>query len=1066
MTVGAGVVARTRLLPRLDAAVTHRLTTVVADAGFGKSELLRQWLANRHVDAARLVRPAQRDVSGIASALVAVLRERAPEDAARLALVVGARQSTSDQDRADALAGMLCSALQSLPAFHVLVVIDDAHLMTDTAARFVESLLRQSPTTLHLLLLSRQDPGFSVDRLPDPVQRFDGTDLGFDDVELTQLMVQIVGDDEHAAAVQSLLGRWPAAVRLAAEALSRVAPDRRTAELLRIKTEGDHGLLSLAHEVFGNESPRNRRFAQVVAPYDGFTVELAQKLGCDDAAATVDELLSRGILTPVGEEDHHQFYAFPKLMREFVRATLQLDAEERPGLVRVAGEYFEEHGQLEGALRCAVDQADSPWIARLLRTHGRALIDGGRDARVAMALSMVADADRDARIDEVQGALHDARGDHVRALHFYGRAADAQPEVSPWLAYRIGFLQYVRGDLDAALEAFRSARPGAETPEQALLQAWQATVHWARGQLDQGWAAAEPALALATRLDDPQALAAAHTVTAMLCAHKGDRDGNKTHYDLALAHAERAGDVMQVVRIRNNRGSRLLEEAELDAALAELEVAIELAEASGLRFYLSLALANRGELRFHQGQYDAAVADLEAARDLDRAAGTPSTSSALVHLGHVYRHRGYANQARLAYEEALEAGRNSGDVNLIVPALCGVAQLVTESDPVLAKHLADEALSYDPGLGRVVALTTAAWVALAAGRSEEAYGYATEALTEAVARRDRLGQAEALHLAVLSDPEQPADDPRLDQAAALVEQIGAPVWRARVRLEQARRLPAAEALVLVEEVNQLATMLGARNLADRAAAVARSLDVSGRVPPVELITLGGFRVRRAGRILSLSDWPDEASPALLKRLTSVPSLTWPRAALARSLWPGGTATDDQLDAAIAGAQRALDPTGEHEFVRVQGDQVSLVNADVDVHTFLVDSAAGLMSASGRDVLRRAESRYSGDYLEEHPGEPWAITLREEARARYVEVARALATTSLREGEHDAAARYSRRILERDPYDEGAHLSLVAALAGAGRTQEARSCYATYVARSDELGLEAIPWAMVSETVAA
>ncbi len=1065
MTVGAGVVARARLLPRLDAAVTHRLTTVVADAGFGKSELLDQWLAARQPDAARLVRPAQRDVAGIASALVGVLRERAPEDAARLALVVGARQSSADQDRADALAGMLCSALQGLPTLHVLVVVDDAHLMTDTASRFVESLLRQSPPTLHLLLLSRHDPGFAVDRLPDPVQRFDGTDLGLDDDELALLLVQVVGDDEHAAAVRSLLGRWPAAVRLAAEALSRVSPDRRTAELLRIKTEGDHGLLALANEVFSNESPRNRRLAQVVAPYDGFTVELAQKLGCDDAAATVEELLSRGILNPVGDEDH-QFYGFPKLMREFVRATLQLDPDERPGLVRVAGEYFEEHGQFEGALRCAVDQQDSAWVARLLRAHGRLLIERGRDARVALALGLVAEHDRDAALDEVQGALHDARGDHVHALHFYGRAADAQPEISPWLAYRIGFLQYVRGDLDAALDAFRAAHPGAETADQALLQAWQATVHWARGQIDEGWAVAAPALELATRLDDPQALAAAHTVMAMLCAHRGDREGNKEHYDRALVQAERAGDVMQVVRIRNNRGSRLLEEAELDAALAELEVAIELAEASGLRFYLSLALANRGELRFQQGQYDAAVADLEAARDLDRAAGTPSTSSALVHLGHVYRHRGYANQARLAYEEALEAGRNSGDVNLIVPALCGVAQLLTESDPELARHLADEALSYDPGLGRVVALTTAAWVGLADGRTEEAYRWACEAVDEAVGRRDRLGQAEAFLLAVLTDPSAPAHDDRLDLAAALVEQIGAPVWRARIRLEQARRLPPAEALVLVEEVGQLAAMLGARNLADRASALARSLDVGDRVPPVELITLGGFRVRRAGRTVSLSDWPDEASPALLKRLTSVPSLTWTRPALQRSLWPGGTATEEQLDAAIAGAQRALDPSGEHEFLRVHGDQVSLVNADVDVHAFLTESASGLMSASGRDVLRRAESRYSGDYLEEHPGETWAVTLREEARGRYVEVCRALAGTALRDGEHDAAARYSRRILERDPYDEGAHLALVAALAGSGRSQEARSCYATYVARSDELGLEAIPWAMVSETVAA
>jgi DNA-binding SARP family transcriptional activator len=45
-----------------------------------------------------------------------------------------------------------------------------------------------------------------------------------------------------------------------------------------------------------------------------------------------------------------------------------------------------------------------------------------------------------------------------------------------------------------------------------------------------------------------------------------------------------------------------------------------------------------------------------------------------------------------------------------------------------------------------------------------------------------------------------------------------------------------------------------------------------------------------------------------------------------------------------------------------------------------------------------------------------------------------------------------RILERDPFDEAAHLELVSMLIQAARLGEARRAYRTYVARMRELGV--------------
>ena len=1064
MVDGGVVVARERLVERLHAAVTHRLTVVVADPGFGKTELLEQWLAARHEDAAVLVRPEQRDVSGIAAGLAAALRTHHPEGTARLGLAVSGRPSEPE-----ALAGVLCDELAARPTVHLLLVLDNAHLLAEPAQRFLESLIRQSPSTLHVLLLTRQELRFSVDRLPDPVQRFDGTDLGFDDAEMSTLMRRVVGDDQHAAAVRAFLGRWPAAVRMAAEKLAQVPPDRRTSELLRLKTHGERGLLELAQEVIGAEPEANRRLAQVLAPFDAFTPDLAEELGCEGAREAIEELVSRGIMMPVGV-DEVPYYTFPRLLREFVRATLPLDAAERPGLVCRAGGWFQRNGQPEAALRCAMDQNDSIWVAELLRAHGRELIERGKDERIERALALVRPEDRDADVDEVEGALHDARGDHVQALHWYRLATERRGWASPWLAYRIGFLHYFRGNLGEALAALRSATPEPGSAEDAVLKAWQATVLWAQGEPEDAQPLASEALRIAQDIEDPRALAAAHTITAMLHGHRGERRDSGEHYDLALHNAERSGDVLQVVRIRNNRAAARLEESDLDAALPEAEVAIELAQATGVQFYLSAALTNRGEIRFHQGQYDAAMADLEKARELDRAAGI-SSSATRIYLGHVYRHRGYANAARIAYEQVLAVGRSTGDATLIVPALCGLAQLLADTEPGHARELVTEALSYDSGVNNVGVLTAAGWVAHAHSSWAEASRYADLAREEAASRHDRLGEAEALHLLAVSDPVLREDDPRLARAAQLLEEVRAPVWLARVRLEQARRMPAERGLAVVEEVNRLAAALGARSLADRAAALARDLDTSDRVAHVEVLTLGGFRVRRSGKALGPAEWPEESALALLKRLTSVPSLSWTRAALQRSLWPGMPMDESQplLDKAVDQLRATLDPSrdfGLEHFVVFRGDALALRSVEVDVHAFMSESTLGLASPAEHDLLRRAEARYAGDYLEEHPGASWAAMLREEARARYVEVARSLALIAVREGEYEAAARYSRRILERDPYHEGAHLSLIAALDASGRTQEARSCYATYAMRLDDLGLEAVPWDLVAETVVA
>jgi DNA-binding SARP family transcriptional activator len=163
----------------------------------------------------------------------------------------------------------------------------------------------------------------------------------------------------------------------------------------------------------------------------------------------------------------------------------------------------------------------------------------------------------------------------------------------------------------------------------------------------------------------------------------------------------------------------------------------------------------------------------------------------------------------------------------------------------------------------------------------------------------------------------------------------------------------------------------------------------------------------------------------------------------------------------------LDPEkrfAQEHFVAADAGAVWLQaeNVPVDLERFLALAEEGLalVRAEVADAWQRlaeAEAAYTGDFLEEDAYEDWAIALREEVRATYVEVARALAERASERGDADAAARFYRRVLERDRYDEPAHLALVGVLTSAGRHGEARRCFRTYCARMDEIGVESVPF---------
>jgi ATP/maltotriose-dependent transcriptional regulator MalT/DNA-binding SARP family transcriptional activator len=1064
---------RERLLTLLDAAHAKRLTTVVAGAGFGKSTLLAAWAADVNC-AWYSASPDDASLAAFARGVADALRLRVPalpvDAAAAVTATAGPGAEQDEATRARGFAATVCETLQSELRRDLVLVLEDVHETNGAAGamQVIESLCRQAPERLHLVVTSRSELPFPIERLRGQghVRELSAAELAFDVDETRELLATLAGAEDADAAVElhAATGGWPAAVRLAVEALRGVAPQDRAAALARIRRPGGPLLAYLAAEVFANEPPAVEALVRTVAPLDRFTAELCEALGASGAEEILHSLARRGLAVELHGHTTGWF-AFGSPVREFALARRADDGDTHR--VRLeAARWFEAHGEPEEALRCLAAAGEHRDLARLLATEGPSLLASGSVDAVLDALALLPPALRSPSVEQLAGEAFQVRGDWDEALRCFDRAAGEAERLPPGLAWRMGLLHHLGGRLEEAIASYDRAADEGEPRDVALLLAWRGSAYWLRGDAEACRRDASRAFAIASAADDPRSLAAAHTVLAMLAALEGDRGANDAHYLRALDYAQQAGDVLQLIRVRTNRGSRHLEEGAYDEAISELDLALGLADLAGFAAFRALALTNRGEALARLGRFEEAVADLEASRELYQRLGSRMVSYPLEKLGDVYRTRGESALARAAFAEAVVQSDAAGDVQGLVPALCGLARVVVSDEPEEADRLVARALSFGPGMDTARALLAAGWVALARGRRELALEHAASAAGEAGVRRDRNALAESLELRALATSDRSHAADWLDEAAAIWRDLGNPAGQARAELETA--LLTGDACAASAAETRLRA-IGARGYRSAVSLLARREDA----PPVVVQSLGRFRVFRKGEPVPLAAWQSRKARELVKMLVGRRGRPTPRDALMEALWPDQSPDrlGNRLSVLLSTVRSVLDPEKRYDpehFVAADRNAVWL-DADhlsLDVAEFLAaagDALALRRTGDGRahERLVAAEALYTGDFLEEDAYEDWAIGLREESRAVYTHVVRALADDAMRTGDTDAATRYHLRILERDPYDEPAHLGLVTTLVAAGRHGEARRCFRVYCARMDEIDVESAPFPRVA-----
>ncbi len=435
-----GTISRTALVNRLRADRSAHAISVVAPGGYGKTTLLAQW-ALRDDRTFAWVSLDRRDNDPIVLLrhVAAAIHEVAPTDLRTLDALASAGGSiwSSVLPR---IGGMIAAADQ------IVLVLDDAHLVTDSDSEEVLAFLAEHVSEGSTLVLSSRVESAFVSKLRAtiPLLEISANDLALTPREAELLLRSAgvrVSDEERAALITKTEG-WAAALYLATLSLKKpvageVQPDQPEAVA---DTSSPYVTDYLHSEYLEGLSPERLLFLRRTSVLEKMSGALCDATLARKRSFEELESLKRANLFVIALDRKGEWYRYHPLFRELLRREL---FETEPDLVESLGgraaDWFELHDDPESALEHSLAVGDTDRAARIFAKIGLATYCSGRGATVAMWLEQFDEREL-SRYPEVavQGArVYALRGSTAKAerwLYEAEQCCAGDPELSAQVA--------------------------------------------------------------------------------------------------------------------------------------------------------------------------------------------------------------------------------------------------------------------------------------------------------------------------------------------------------------------------------------------------------------------------------------------------------------------------------------------------------------------------------------------------------------------------------------------------------------------------------------------------------
>jgi LuxR family maltose regulon positive regulatory protein len=465
-------VKRKRLYDLLRQGCTRPLTLVVAPAGWGKSTLVAEWLANDGITAGWVSLDGGDNDPMCFWRYLLLAAGQAGSAAGTAAL------RRLDAPGADLLRDVLPAFVNALVSEDgpLVLVLDDYHLVTNPQVHAsVATLLDRAPPQLHLVLITRADPALPLSRLRVRAEMTEirADDLRFSAAEALDFFSDRPGPRLSEQDVLRLLARtegWAAGLQLASLRLrDRADP----AAFIEHFTGADwHVVGYLGEEVVAGQRPEVREFLLATSVLNRMCAPLCDALtGRADAAELLDEIY-RANLFVIPLDDERRWFRYHHLFGGLLRHELARTSPGRPAILhRRAARWFAEHDDAAEAIGHAIASGDNALSGRLISAHWLRTFNTGQLETVrrwldALPAELVA-TDASLSAARVLIALDTGRLEEVRAAL---DAAEASGPLDARLMFLRALHMYKTGDVGGAVTRLREFSPGDD-------DAFIATVH-------------------------------------------------------------------------------------------------------------------------------------------------------------------------------------------------------------------------------------------------------------------------------------------------------------------------------------------------------------------------------------------------------------------------------------------------------------------------------------------------------------------------------------------------------------------------------------------------------------
>ena len=505
------LVARPRLLDRLDQGLAARLILLSAPAGFGKTTLLSEWLAGSPSATSWVSLDAgDNDPVHFLNYLIAALQTIEPEVGEAAREVLRSPQPPSIQS----ILTMLINELTAL-AGDAVTVLDDYHVIDTPAVHDIVAFLLEHlpppPGGMHLVIATRNDPPLPLARLRarGHLSEIREADLRFTTEETATFFNQTMGlrlSAEDVAALEARTEGWVAGLQLAGLSLHGLACGD-AGDFVGAFT-GSHRYVAdyLVEEVLSRQPESVQSFLLQTSILGLMSGPLCDALTQRADGQAMLERLEKANLFLVPLDEQRRWYRYHHLLADLMRQRLKtLEPDLMPELHRRASRWHEQNGNTDQSIQHALAAEDLMRAASLMDESSYAAWLNGEIVKLQdwvkalpeLAYSMYP---RLAIYYAWAAVLTGRYDESERVLAQIESAIQDNPVLQvDWLAVQV-FLSRAKGQQARAIELAQKVQEMPETGNivsRSLLMLSVTIAHWDVGQIQEALAAAKEAVHLA-----------------------------------------------------------------------------------------------------------------------------------------------------------------------------------------------------------------------------------------------------------------------------------------------------------------------------------------------------------------------------------------------------------------------------------------------------------------------------------------------------------------------------------------------------------------------------------------